>query len=179
MMDIHEDVALQSAIALSLQPSGGSSEDTADVIGMQDASAASLKDGLSDAEKPTCSVAHGLPHFVAIQAIHPDGWCFYDGVLKHLRVSAGDGEVGHPVLNAAMVAALCLSCLAHSKENMQAFVADEEGVLEERRLGDQSVRTYGGHLGALEDFDVYVLDKLEACLRPQARARHAALGRCI
>ena len=111
-MDLDDDVALQLALASYLESCGEASAYGVDDIWMQDASAASLKGGPSDAQKPTSSATDGLPEFLALQAIHPDGWCFYDAVLKHLRVSAVDGEVDPDRMNAAMVAALCLSCLA-------------------------------------------------------------------
>ena len=102
-----------------------------------------------------------LPPDVVVKSIPPNGWCFYDCVREHLHCNAADGDL---VLTTSGTAALCLSCLALRREEFADFVEDADDIQFQRRQNVFQCEEYLEHIGRLDDFQIYVLDKLEAVL---------------
>ena len=60
---------------------------------------------------------------------------------------------------------LCISSLAQRKEQMKFFVADSDDHHAKRIVALSKVAVYESFLNGLDNFDIYVLDKLETVLR--------------
>ena len=103
-----------------------------------------------------------LPPDLVVKSIPPNGWCFYDCVREHLHCNAADGDL---VLSTSGVAALCLSCLARRSQEFAAFLDDSDDIKCQRRENLFQHEQYLEHIARLDDFQIYVLDKLEAALR--------------
>ena len=102
-----------------------------------------------------------LPNFLVLKAIPPNGWCFYDCVREHLHLSNEDAETS---ISTGSIAALCMSCLALKGEEMAVVIDDSDEVRVQRRENIFSHRQYRKHCATLDDFQVYVLDKLEVVI---------------
>ena len=100
-------------------------------------------------------MVHGIP---------TDGWCFYECVLRHLFPN-GQEQLAAEQITTAMVAAFCVSCLAQRKEELACFVADSVEDQSKRVVALRKDTIYQRYLGYFGDFEMYVLDKLEAALR--------------
>ena len=81
-----EDEDLQLATAISLSLGGGGAGHMSEGEDIERALAQSLMG--SD----PASLRHETPDFLTVNAIAPNGWCFYDCVLQHLRLNQGVGE---------------------------------------------------------------------------------------
>ena len=119
---------------------------------------------LSASEEP--SLVHSqhqsaMPSDLVLKNISPNGWCFYDCVREHLHCNAADGDL---VLTTPGIAALCLSCLALHRQESSDFVEDSEAIRLQRRQNIFQHDQYLAHIERLNDFEIYVLDKLEALL---------------
>ena len=144
-LDVDGDYQMQLATALSLSA-------TADGSGEHPGNMSSAS-------------SHDFPDFLSVDAIEPNGWCFYDCVLKHLCPAQEDGQEGQ-TLTKAMVGVLCLTCLAQRKEEMCSIVVDDEDVAVRRFLALEREPMYRPYLASLDTFGKYVLDKLEMVLHP-------------
>ena len=65
-----------------------------------------------------------------------------------------------------MVAAFCVSCLAQRKEDLACVVADNVEDHARRVAALRRKTVYQRYVDSFGDFEIYVLDKLEAALRP-------------
>ena len=130
-----------------------------------DLEAAKIASAIEALEIVDDEVDYDLPDFVQLHRIPGDGWCFYDCVLKHLFPNGQEGEESEKVTK-AMVAGICVSCLAQRKEHLQEFLADSPDFRKKRIFALKKVKAYRPYVNSLDDFQIYVLDKLETVCNP-------------
>ena len=159
------DFDMQMATALSLSANDCDNAEIVEDAALQEALEASLMANPRDNIGSVPGTLQNLPDYVLVHSIRPDGWCFYDSVLKQLYPDGQDGTECEQVTT-AMVAGLCLSCLAQQREHMECFLADSEEYHVKRIDALSRVPVYRRYVNTLDRFNVYVLDKLEAALRP-------------
>ena len=107
---VDDDDDLQIAAALSLSMSGGSAVDVEGSGEVQQAIALSL---LCDPGSSSSSRAcRQTPGFLDVHLVPPNGWCFYDCVLRHLLSSSeGYGEMSTVIVTSLVVVA----CACHGR----------------------------------------------------------------
>ena len=155
------DFDMQMATALSLSAEAGDNADG----DLQEALESSLMADSRDKIESLPGALQDLPDYVLVHGIQPDGWCFYDSVRKQLFPNGQDGTECEQITTAT-VAGLCVSCLAQRREQMECFVADSQEFRAKRIVALSREPAYQGYVNTLDNFQVYVLDKLEAVLRP-------------
>ena len=105
-----------------------------------------------------------MPADMVVKNISANGWCFYDCVREHLHLSSEATEAdGDLVLTTAGIAALCLSCLARRRAEFPNIAQTSDEIAQRRENVFQHDQ-YLEHIARLDDFEIYVLDKLEAVL---------------
>ena len=145
--ELDQDTALEIAIAESLE------EMAADVI---DFEGGDVKGHGASVEAARAT----LPDYCHLHSIEPGGWCFYDCVLAHL---------GRPLpayVTRHRLAIAILEALARDKSHFKHLVIDDEAETLKYRddvLSSGGEDLYISVLDQLDDFDYYVLSKLEAC----------------
>ena len=104
-----------------------------------------------------------LPDLLTVNPIPGQGWCFYECVVAHLCLA--ENELTSSCVSAkASICALCLWCLGLRREEMVDFLCDSDEVLERRKRQVFERKEYRRHCEELDDFQIYVLDKLEGVL---------------
>ena len=134
----------------------------------EDLHAAMAASATEAAETLEEEVLHDLPEFVRFHKIPGSGWCFYDCVLKHLFPNGQEGTENEEVTK-AMMAGLCISCMAQRREQLEDFFVDSEEFQSKRILSLRRVSSYRRYVNMLDEFQVYVLDKLETVCNPPSQ----------
>ena len=155
------DFDMQMATALSMSANASDNTDRE----LQEALEASMTADTREQREALPGALQDLPDYILVHGIRPDGWCFYDSVLKQLFPNGQEGTECEQITT-AMVAGLCVSCLAQRREQMECFVADSQEFRAKRILSLSREPMYRRYVNTLDSFQVYVLDKLEAVLRP-------------
>ena len=114
-----------------------------------------------------------LPSFCKIRAIEPGGWCFYDSVLAQLP------QPLPPEINRFSLATAIIERLAQRRAVLEEKLLHEDDDTVRRRetvLTGQSEDLYLPYMNQLDNFDYYLLSKLEVCCqqRPVLDSCHYA-----
>ena len=114
-----------------------------------------------------------LPSFCKIRAIEPGGWCFYDSVLAHLP------QPLPPEINKFTLATAIIERLAQRRAALEEQLLHEDEDTVRRRetvLTGQGEDLYLRFMDQLDNFDYYVLSKVEVCCqqRPVLDSCHYA-----
>jgi len=117
---------------------------------------------LSASEEP--SLVHSqhqsaMPSDLVLKNISPNGWCFYNCVREHLHLSS---EAPETSISTSSIATLCLTCLALRREEFSDFLEDSEDTRAQRRENVFKHRQFLKQCERLDDFHIYIFDKLEA-----------------
>ena len=99
-----------------------------------------------------------MPSDLVLKNISPNGWCFYDCVREHLHLSS---EAPESSISTSSIAVLCLTCLALRREEFCDFLKDSEATRAQRRENVFKHRQFLKWCEQLDDFQIYILDKLE------------------
>ena len=102
------DFDVQMATALSLSANDGDNVASMEDPELEAALELSRTANPRDSVRSMPGALQNLPEYIVVHSLAPNGWCFYDSVLKHLYPDGQDGTQGEQVTTAMLAGTLTL-----------------------------------------------------------------------
>ena len=102
------DFDMQMATALSLSANVGDDIASMEEAELEEAMKLSRTANTRDSVQSMPGALQNLPDYLVVHSIVPNGWCFYDSVLKHLYPDGQDSTAEDQVTTAMLAGSLTL-----------------------------------------------------------------------